>query len=157
MLVKHFFTFLRVFLENRHDNKRMKEKEDATTFWLRFKSLLKDYQLTQKEFCNITAIPLRTLQDWIALNRFPKADQAVLIAGALETTVEYLVTGNAPGIINDPDFLLLKSNTNIRNIIHMISMVPNERLKETKAAISGVIAGLGFFNEPGAKREKSAG
>lgn len=62
-------------------------------FWNNVKSLLKNYKITQKQLSVIINLPERTVETWIARNTIPDAIEAVKIAQALNTTVEFLVTG----------------------------------------------------------------
>ena len=62
-------------------------------FWDNVKELLDFKNLTQKELSAITGINLGTLKNQICRNVIPDAISAVKIAQALDTTVEYLVTG----------------------------------------------------------------
>lgn len=62
-------------------------------FWNNVKELLDIKNLTQKELSAITGINLGTLKNQICRNVIPDAKEAVKIARALNTTVEYLVTG----------------------------------------------------------------
>jgi transcriptional regulator with XRE-family HTH domain len=62
---------------------------DAQQFWLRYKSLAKkDFPVLVK-----TGILQPTLSSWCSKRLFPRADDAVAIAAALNTTVEFLVNG----------------------------------------------------------------
>ena len=62
---------------------------DAKNFWLRFDELVsKDFPVLLK-----TGIAQSTLSTWRAKKAFPRADEAYLIAQALNVTVEYLITG----------------------------------------------------------------
>ncbi|MCH5293837.1 MAG: helix-turn-helix transcriptional regulator [Treponema sp.] len=62
-------------------------------FWVRVKNRL-DYQdTTQKELAEKIGESYNTLQSWINRNRLPNAEQSVKIASALNTSVEFLVTG----------------------------------------------------------------
>lgn len=64
-------------------------------FWLRVKDIL-DYQdSTQKELAERIGERYNTLQSWINRNRLPNAEQSVKIAAALNTSVEFLVTGKS--------------------------------------------------------------
>ena len=66
--------------------------KDATQFWLRYKRLTdKDLPVLVK-----TGILQPTLSSWKSKKIFPRADEAVVIAAALNTTVEFLVTGKEP-------------------------------------------------------------
>ena len=58
-------------------------------FWRNVKDKLEYEMITQK-----IKISYNTLQSWITKDRLPDAEQAVKIAEYLNTTVEYLVTGN---------------------------------------------------------------
>ncbi|MCR4941023.1 MAG: helix-turn-helix domain-containing protein [Treponemataceae bacterium] len=62
-------------------------------FWKRVKDKLDYHDLTQKELAEKIHESYNTLQSWINRNRLPNAEQAVKIADALETSVEFLVTG----------------------------------------------------------------
>lgn len=62
-------------------------------FWLRVKDKL-DYQdSTQRELAEKIGESYNTLQSWINRDRLPNAEQAVKVADALNTSVEFLVTG----------------------------------------------------------------
>jgi transcriptional regulator with XRE-family HTH domain len=62
---------------------------DPAEFWTRFQALsVKDLPVTIK-----TGIKPSTLSVWRIRKTYPRADDAVRIAEALDTTVEYLVTG----------------------------------------------------------------
>ena len=62
-------------------------------FWLRVKEKL-DYQnLTQRQLAEKIGTSYNTLQSWINRNRLPNAEQAVKVAEALHTSVEFLVNG----------------------------------------------------------------
>jgi len=62
-------------------------------FWQNVKEEL-DYNLiTQKELASAIGISYNTLQSWITKDRLPDAEQALKIAKALKTSIEYLVTG----------------------------------------------------------------
>ena len=62
-------------------------------FWNNVKELLDILNLTQKELSAKTGINLGTLKNQICREVIPDAVEAVAIAKALNTTVEYLVTG----------------------------------------------------------------
>ncbi|MBO7695648.1 MAG: helix-turn-helix transcriptional regulator [Methanobrevibacter sp.] len=62
-------------------------------FWNNVKNLLDISNLTQKELSALTDINLGTLKNQICRNVIPDAIEAVKIAKALNTTVEFLVTG----------------------------------------------------------------
>jgi transcriptional regulator with XRE-family HTH domain len=63
--------------------------KDAGKFWSRYKRLTdKDFPVLLK-----TGILQPTLSSWKTKKIFPRADEAVAIAAALNTSVEFLVTG----------------------------------------------------------------
>lgn len=62
-------------------------------FWERVNSLIKKSNTTQHALSIQCGLNQRRLQNLSAGNRFPDCSEAVLIAEALNTTVEYLVTG----------------------------------------------------------------
>jgi hypothetical protein len=63
--------------------------KDAGKFWIRYKRLTdKDLPVLVK-----TGILQPTLSSWRTKKIFPRANEAVAIAAALNTTVEFLVTG----------------------------------------------------------------
>jgi transcriptional regulator with XRE-family HTH domain len=65
--------------------------ENADQFWSRYKDLVpKDFSVIQK-----IGIPNSTLSTWKKKGIFPRADVACQIAHSINTTVEYLVTGNS--------------------------------------------------------------
>jgi len=64
-------------------------KKNADQFWARYRKLAsKDLPVVAK-----TDIPQSTLSTWRNKSIFPRADEACKIADALQTTVEYLVSG----------------------------------------------------------------
>lgn len=65
-------------------------------FWNNVKALLKNKKITQKQLSVLLDLPERTVETWISRNSIPDAETAVKIAAALETSVEYLVTGTEP-------------------------------------------------------------
>ena len=70
-------------------------------FWQNVKEEL-DYNLiTQKDLAAAVGISYNTLQSWINRDRLPNAEQAVKIADALNTSVEFLVTGKSNNRKND--------------------------------------------------------
>ncbi len=70
-------------------------------FWQNVKEEL-DYNLiTQKDLAAAVGISYNTLQSWINRDRLPNAEQAVKIAEALNTSVEFLVTGKSNNRKND--------------------------------------------------------
>ena len=66
------------------------------TFQRRVNDLLFQQQKKRPWLSAETGIPISTLNNWFSRARMPGADQLVKIARALGTTVEYLMTGEAP-------------------------------------------------------------
>lgn len=66
---------------------------NAQTFWDNVKPMIKAHGLTQAKLAESCQIPFGTLQGWIAKSVIPDAVSAVKIAKLLNTSVEYLVTG----------------------------------------------------------------
>lgn len=64
-------------------------------FWLRVKDKLDFQDMTQKDLAEQINESYNTLQSWINRDRLPNAEQAVTIAFALNTSVEFLVTGKS--------------------------------------------------------------
>ncbi len=72
---------------------------DNTTegFWQRVKELIKSQKTTQEWVANTAGVSFNNFKQQIFHNRMPTADEAVRIAEALGTSVEYLVTGEQTG------------------------------------------------------------
>ena len=62
-------------------------------FWKNVKSELEYKTMTQRQLADSIKVSYNTIQSWITKDRLPDAEQAVKIAHALQTSVEYLVTG----------------------------------------------------------------
>ncbi len=62
-------------------------------FWLNVKNELDYKGMTQKELAGHINESYNTLQSWINKDRLPNVDQAIKIAKALDTSVEFLATG----------------------------------------------------------------
>ena len=65
-------------------------------FWDFVKEELKNKNLSLKTLSDLTELNYRTLQNQIGRNILPDVISAVKIAKALNTTVEFLVTGVEP-------------------------------------------------------------
>ena len=70
-------------------------------FWLRVKDKLDFQDSTQRDLAQNINESYNTLQSWINRDRLPNAEQAVKIADALNTSVEFLVTGKSNNRKND--------------------------------------------------------
>lgn len=62
-------------------------------FWDNVKTILSQNKILQKDFADKLGYNLSTLKNQMARNISPSVDDAVKIAKALNTTVEFLVTG----------------------------------------------------------------
>lgn len=67
--------------------------DDTNSFWQRLNSLIKQKNTTQNAISVQCGFNPRRLQNLSAGSRLPDCREAVKIAQALNTTVEYLVTG----------------------------------------------------------------
>lgn len=67
--------------------------ENAEHFWERVKELIKRNSTTQEWLASQCDVSLGMVKSWIFNKRLPDAAQAVRIAKALQTSVEYLVSG----------------------------------------------------------------
>lgn len=65
-------------------------------FWDRVKQRIKNLNTTQEWVAKKAGIGLGTFHGWIAKGVLPRADQAVSIAVALDSTLEYLILGDLP-------------------------------------------------------------
>lgn len=66
---------------------------NETGFWNNVKTLAKGKNQNLKWLSEEAQVPYNTLTNWITRDIIPNAIQSVSIAKALDTTVEYLVTG----------------------------------------------------------------
>ena len=71
---------------------------DAVSFWKRVNSLIKTQRTKQEVVAVQCNISYQTFRGWVARKTFPGGDETYRIAQALNTTVEYLVTGIEPEI-----------------------------------------------------------
>jgi bacteriophage CI repressor helix-turn-helix domain len=73
----------------------------AEDFWNRVKAKIKSQNTKQETLAISCGISYRTFQTWINRKTYPDALQTYLIAQALNTTVEYLVTGEEKDIYKE--------------------------------------------------------
>jgi len=69
---------------------------DASNFWKRVNSRIKNLNTKQEVVAAQCDISYQTFRGWVTRKTFPGGDETYRIAKALETTVEYLVTGVEP-------------------------------------------------------------
>jgi len=90
------------------------------TFNQRLKDLIKEKNLLQKEFAAKAGIKKRALDMYLgSRNSLPNVDLGVKIAKALDTTVEYLVTGEEPALILESP----KANTDYTRLINKLAIL----------------------------------
>lgn len=79
----------------------------------RFASLLAEYNLKPVDITRLTGISSTVLTEWKKGKSMPKTDKLILIARVLNTSVEYIVTGNGMriGIIQPADMPNWTKNT----------------------------------------------
>jgi len=77
---------------------------DATSFWKRVNNLIKQQKTKQEAIAKECNIPYPTFKGMITRKTFPGGDETFLIARALGTTVEYLLSGKHPE--NSPNSLI---------------------------------------------------
>ena len=79
-------------------------------FWENVKILLSEKKLLQKDFAELLGINILTLKNQMTRNIIPDAIVSVKIAKALNTSVEYLVTGIEPEITKQDVLNYLQNN-----------------------------------------------
>ncbi len=67
--------------------------ESAEAFWENTKKEIRRQNTTHEWVAKKAGISFNTFQGWISKDIFPRANEAVRIADALDTSVEYLVRG----------------------------------------------------------------
>ena len=73
-----------------HDNKNM---DIVTDFWIRVNALIKANNTKQQIIAEQCDLSYQTFRGWVTRKVFPDAFQSYKIAKALNTSVEYLITG----------------------------------------------------------------
>jgi len=85
-------------------------------FWERVKAQIKQQNTTQDWLAKETEIPFGTLKRWLNQKTMPNADQVLRISRALNTSIEYLLSGSATSTSNqmvefssteEKDFMLI--------------------------------------------------
>lgn len=69
---------------------------NATDFWINTNKLIKTRNTTQEWVASQCDIPLGTFRNSVSKDRIPDAIRAYKIAQALNTSVEFLLTGEQP-------------------------------------------------------------
>lgn len=93
--------------KKRNEEEKARKSALAESFWERTNTLIKQCGKTQREISLLMDKENpRKLQNWTAGKGLPDAEEVVIIAKALDTTVEYLVTGESEKGLS-PDALKL--------------------------------------------------
>jgi transcriptional regulator with XRE-family HTH domain len=79
--------------------------DNAVIFWENVKKEIKLQNTTQEWVAKKAGISFNTFQGWISKEIYPRVNEAVRIAAALNTSVEYLIRGT------------MKDNSKITDII----------------------------------------
>ena len=91
---------------------------DIDEFWNRIKIMIKKEKLTQESFAEKCNIKPATLQSWITRQRLPDAFDTYKIAQALNTTVEYLVTGKETNPYAEENKILKEKLSSIQKLLN---------------------------------------
>lgn len=86
-------------------------------FWDRVKILMKSRSLTQTDLSEKIHVTVPVIKNWIYRSILPDAEKAALIAKALGTTVEYLVTGADVSTPSPETKKLKKIKEEIQNLL----------------------------------------
>jgi transcriptional regulator with XRE-family HTH domain len=76
-------------------------------FWARLKEQIKEKNTTQEWIAGKIGVPFGTFRKWLTRKTYPNIKQGVELAELLDTSAEYLVTGNAPNILSGKEQKLL--------------------------------------------------
>jgi transcriptional regulator with XRE-family HTH domain len=67
--------------------------DDAALFWENVKKEIRQQNTTQEWVARKSGISFNTFQGWINKSIFPRVNEAVRIAAALDATIEFLISG----------------------------------------------------------------
>ena len=91
-------------------------------FWNRVKSIVISQNTKLSWVAEKCDLNIRTFQGWITKEIMPNADQAFKIACALNTTVEYLITGHEKSLDN--------INPKIEELMQLTKQLPDYRIDD---------------------------
>ena len=77
-------------------------------FWTRLKGKIREKNTTQEWIALKIGVPFGTFRNWLVRKTYPDLKQGLEIAGLLDTSAEYLVTGNGPDILSDEERNLVR-------------------------------------------------
>lgn len=99
---------------------------DARLFWDRFDELRNTLKLTLTQVCEKEpGLVYRTLTQQRTRNILPNVETLVLLAGVLETSIDYLISGKET---TDPLTTLLQSNPTIKHIAFRLTKCDTQQL-----------------------------
>ncbi|MDR0286733.1 MAG: helix-turn-helix domain-containing protein [Clostridiales bacterium] len=76
---------------------------------MRLKTEIKAKNTTQEWIAGKIGVPLSTFKKWMTRRTYPTIKEGIEIAKLLETSAEYLVTGNGPDGLSEQERKLLRS------------------------------------------------
>jgi hypothetical protein len=77
-------------------------------FWTRLRDQIRKKNTTQEWIALKIGVPFGTFRNWLVRKTYPDLKQGLEIAGLLNTSAEYLVTGCGPDILSDEERGLLR-------------------------------------------------
>ncbi|MDC7124291.1 MAG: helix-turn-helix transcriptional regulator [Spirochaetales bacterium] len=97
--------------------------------WERLKIEIKRNNTTQEWVAQQIGISRRTFEGWFNNKTMPKADQTIKIAKALNTTVEYLVTGEKQDSWQSPQ--------RYEDIVRDLALLSDDDLEDIRILVKG--------------------
>ncbi len=94
-----------------------------TNFWQRVVILMNNRNITRKELAMDVGFDVSNIGKGVLNNNIPAADTAVKIAKVLNTTAEYLVTGQSTEKETHPDINLDEFNK-YSKLVHYLDSLP---------------------------------
>jgi transcriptional regulator with XRE-family HTH domain len=99
--------------------------DDAFVFWKNVKKEIKLQNTTQEWVAKKAGISFNTFQGWISKAICPRVNEAVRIASALDTSVEYLLRGTKKNNARTID-VICQQVSQIHNCLDIIQDVVKE-------------------------------
>lgn len=100
-------------------------KIDASAFWERFDSLMKEKFSDLGEFCKAAGLNYNTIISQRQRKSVPKIEQLLDMSRTLETALDYLISGRES---SDPLTLILNTNLIIKNLTYRLTKCDAEQL-----------------------------
>lgn len=126
--VNKIFPFLWILLLFFVDNISMNTL--SIDFLQRIDDLIVKNNTKRQAVANYAHIRPQTISNWISQNSLPRVDTAIKIAQYLNTTVEYLVTGDNPPEWRPP--------ARIAEIVSILETLPDESLAIVLKMVQGL-------------------